>query len=165
METELDQTDGRLLLSLARQSIAGLFGKQDPGQVERLRKKASNRILDQVRGTFVTLHKKGALRGCIGTIESREPIWESVMSNARHAACRDTRFSPMRASELALVQIEVSVLTRPEPLEFDTPEDLIRRLDPHVDGVILEKGLSRATFLPQVWESLARPGVFWHRSA
>jgi len=110
---------------------------------------------------FVTLHTRaGDLRGCIGTIEAHRPLIEDVQENALAAAFHDPRFPPVTAKELAQIVIEVSVLTAPELLEFADPEDLLRKLRPNVDGVIIERGWNRATFLPQVWEQLPAPAEF-----
>ena len=103
---------------------------------------------------FVTLHKKGRLRGCIGYLEAREPVVEAVKDNALNAAFRDPRFSPVMPSELPDLDIEVSVLTEPRPLQYAGVRDLLEKLRPGVDGVIIRKGFSSATFLPQVWEQL-----------
>ncbi len=106
------------------------------------------------KGSFVTLTISGQLRGCIGNIFPERPLAEAVIHNARSAALEDSRFSPVTPSELSSIQIEVSVLSVPEPLEFSSPEDLLNKLHPERDGVVLSVGLRRATFLPQVWEQL-----------
>ena len=111
--------------------------------------------------SFVTLHKRsGALRGCIGSLVARRPLIEDVQANAKAAAFRDPRFSPLQEEELDDIVIEVSVLSAPVPLAYDHPEELIEKLRPHVDGVVLERGWNRATFLPQVWEQLPEPEKF-----
>jgi AmmeMemoRadiSam system protein A len=110
--------------------------------------------------SFVTLTIGGGLRGCIGSIEPRQPLALDVQENALSAAFRDPRFPPLRREELDQVHIEVSVLTRPQPLDYTDPDDLLARLRPHVDGVIIERGWHRATFLPQVWEKLPDPHEF-----
>ena len=107
------------------------------------------------RGCFVTLTKHGALRGCIGNIEPRLPLWQAVAGNARSAALEDPRFRPVRAQEVDQIEIEISVLTKPEPLAFRSPDDLLRQLHPGEDGVVLRlAGGDTATYLPQVWEQL-----------
>jgi AmmeMemoRadiSam system protein A len=111
--------------------------------------------------SFVTLHKRsGALRGCIGSLVARRPLIEDVQANAKAAAFQDPRFPPLREEELADIVIEVSILSAPEPLAYDGPEELIKKLRPHIDGVVLERGWNRATFLPQVWEQLPEPEKF-----
>jgi AmmeMemoRadiSam system protein A len=116
--------------------------------------------LQPVRATFVTLKRGSALRGCIGTLCACDPLAESVRRNALNAALNDPRFAPLTGPELNGLRIEVSVLSEPRPLgAVDTP-DLLRRLRPGVDGVLLCRGGARATFLPQVWEQLPRPEDF-----
>lgn len=105
--------------------------------------------------SFVTLHmRNGALRGCIGSLIAHRSLLEDVRENAIAAAFRDPRFSPLQLHELDNIVMEVSVLTEPEPLGFEGPDDLIRKLRPNVDGVLIERDWNRATFLPQVWEQL-----------
>ena len=106
------------------------------------------------RGTFVTLTIKGELRGCIGSLEGREPIVDGVRHNAVNAAFHDPRFRPLGRQELDKVTIEVSILSEPQPLAYTDGEDLLGRLRPGTDGVIIRKGYASATFLPQVWEQL-----------
>jgi AmmeMemoRadiSam system protein A len=102
----------------------------------------------------VTLTIKGALRGCIGHILPHEPLYQAVIDNARSAAINDTRFPALTLEELENVHIEVSVLTKPKALQFDGPKDLLAKLRPNIDGVVLHIGGRMATFLPQVWEQL-----------
>ncbi|MGC8990509.1 MAG: AmmeMemoRadiSam system protein A, partial [Verrucomicrobiia bacterium] len=112
------------------------------------------------KGCFVTLTKNGVLRGCIGNIMPNGPLWKSVMENARNAAIRDYRFPPVHPDELRQIEIEISVLTVPQPLKFDSPDDLVKKLRPHKDGVVLELGLHTATYLPRVWEQISDPVQF-----
>jgi AmmeMemoRadiSam system protein A len=102
----------------------------------------------------VTLTKGGNLRGCIGNIEPVKPLFQGVIDNARSAALSDPRFPPVTPDELKDIVVEVSVLTEPTPLSFSSPQDLLEKLVPERDGIILEKGMARSTFLPQVWEQL-----------
>ena len=112
------------------------------------------------RGCFVTLHQRGNLRGCIGTIEPEQALINGVEENAVNAAFRDPRFSPLREKDLSSIEIEVSVLTVPEKLGFKDGEDLKSQLKPGIHGVILSNGWQRATFLPQVWEQLPDKEAF-----
>lgn len=112
------------------------------------------------RATFVTLTQVDELRGCVGSIEAVRPLLEDVRHNAIAAAFRDPRFSPLTAAELDGVEVEVTVLSPLEPMEFDGEDDARARLRPGVDGVVLRWGAHRATFLPQVWESLPTPEAF-----
>jgi AmmeMemoRadiSam system protein A len=104
--------------------------------------------------SFVTLTVHGQLRGCIGSLEPYQSLAEDVREHAAAAALQDPRFPPVEPDELKGIEIEVSRLTRPVPLEYQDAEDLLARLCPHVDGVILRDGFQRATFLPQVWEKI-----------
>jgi AmmeMemoRadiSam system protein A len=108
----------------------------------------------------VTLHKNGALRGCIGTIEPVTPLIACVEENAINAAFRDPRFPPLTEDELADIDIEISVLTVPSRLEFENGEDLKNKLEAGIHGVILSQGYRRSTFLPQVWEQLPQKDAF-----
>ena len=110
--------------------------------------------LEQKRGCFVTLHKNNNLRGCIGNIEPLSSLIASVKENAVNAAFRDPRFSPLKADELSEIEIEISVLTVPEPLDYKDSEDLKSKLKPGKHGVIISKGWQKSTFLPQVWKQL-----------
>ena len=106
------------------------------------------------KGCFVTLTKNGQLRGCIGHIVPQEALYRAVMDNAVSAAMRDTRFQPVKSEELPQIEVEISVLTVPEPLKFSSPEDLLAKLQPHKDGVVLKMNGRGATYLPQVWEQI-----------
>ncbi|MEK6961120.1 MAG: AmmeMemoRadiSam system protein A [Nanoarchaeota archaeon] len=137
-----------LLLKLARESIRSyLEGKPAPNP-------SIPACLNVKQGAFVTLKIDGNLRGCIGHILPMESLFKSVSDNAVNAAFRDPRFPPLSKEELKQVDIEISVLSVPKTLPFKSPEDLLRKLRPNIDGVILKKGRSVSTFLPQVWDDL-----------
>jgi AmmeMemoRadiSam system protein A len=110
--------------------------------------------------SFVTLHRDGELRGCIGSIEPRRPLADDVAANARAAAREDDRFAPVAAAELAELAVELSVLTPLEPLAAGSRAELLALLRPGVDGLVLADGDARATFLPAVWEQLPEPSDF-----
>ncbi len=112
------------------------------------------------RACFVTLNRNGNLRGCIGHLEAIQPLILDVTENAFSAAFRDPRFSPLREEEMEGLEIHVSILTLPQLLEFSSEQDLLSRLRPGIDGLILEDGSHRGTFLPSVWESLPEPRAF-----
>jgi AmmeMemoRadiSam system protein A len=112
------------------------------------------------RACFVTLHLDGELRGCIGTLEARRALVENVAEHAHGAAFRDPRFDPLRPSELERLTVHISILSPPEPLTFTTESDLLAQLRPGVDGLVLEDGACRGTFLPAVWEVLPEPAEF-----
>jgi len=155
----LTQKLGQALIALARNSISERIAKNfqaDESQDNILEDKR----LQAKSGTFVTLNKKGALRGCIGSLKSSETIIESVKRNALNAAFHDYRFDPLTPKELDQVEIEVSVLSEPEILKYEDGADLISKLKPGEDGVIIRHGAARATFLPQVWKQLSEPAEF-----
>lgn len=109
---------------------------------------------------FVSLHRRGDLRGCIGSLEARRPLVNDVAENAFAAAFFDPRFPPLTQSELTELDIEISVLSAPLAMEATSEQDLLRQLQPGIDGLVLEERGHRATFLPVVWEALPDPGSF-----
>lgn len=116
--------------------------------------------LRAVRASFVTLNLNGMLRGCIGHLEASQPLVEDVADNAFSAAFRDPRFPPLSEQEFANLEIHLSILTPAEPLPCESESDLLRKLRPHRDGLILAEGARRGTFLPSVWEQLSDPKEF-----
>jgi AmmeMemoRadiSam system protein B/AmmeMemoRadiSam system protein A len=150
MKETLSTQDRESLLRLARTAIMAKL--VEGAKIERPTQGSS--ILNELRGCFVTLHKRGQLRGCIGTIEPTCPLLECVEKNAKNAAFGDPRFPPLSVNELKEIDLEISVLSVPEALGFDDGEDLKRKLEPNVHGVILSCGMHRSTFLPQVWKQL-----------
>lgn len=146
------------LLHLARQAITAAVKHQPLPEVNTY---ALSPHLREPGASFVTLHtREEQLRGCIGTLEAYQPLAEDVREHAVAAALKDHRFPPVSAKELDQIVIEISRLTAPSPLSYDTPQDLLRRLRPGVDGVILKDVFRRATFLPQVWEQIPTPSDF-----
>ena len=109
---------------------------------------------------FVTLTLHGQLRGCVGSFEARRPLIQDVAHNASSAAFMDFRFSPLSEAEFLELDLHISLLTPLEPLRVESREDLLKKLRPGVDGLLLEDSPHRATFLPQVWGSLEEPGDF-----
>lgn len=158
MKNEYGDDIGNRLLRLARQSIEDKLKNEN--KLDLIDEKMLPGAFDNKRGTFVSLHKKGRLRGCIGNIDPVKTIYKSVIDNARHAAFNDSRFSPLTLEELDDTLIEVSVLTESVPLEYADAEDLVSKLRPGVDGVTIKKGYQSATFLPQVWKQLSDPKDF-----
>ncbi|MEE4358775.1 MAG: AmmeMemoRadiSam system protein A [Desulfococcaceae bacterium] len=151
----LNEEDRKNLLQLARSVIASELSREDIPETGNL-----SPAVREKQGCFVTLHKKGMLRGCIGTIEPVKALADAVKENALHSAFRDSRFPPLKAEELPETDIEISVLTKPEILSYRDGEDLITKLKPGIHGVILSKDGYRSTFLPQVWEQLPDPEIF-----
>ena len=110
--------------------------------------------------SFVTLKRHGDLRGCIGSLAPVSSLVEDVAHNAFAAAFRDPRFLGLGAEELQELEIEISVLGPTEPVEFDSEAELLGKLRPGMDGLVLQDGRHRGTFLPMVWESLPKPEDF-----
>ena len=138
---------GQALLTIARNAIGERFGvaPRDLAPLARL---------DQPGASFVTLTRHGALRGCIGCLEAHRALGTDVAHNALAAAFHDPRFAPLTRNEYPSTRIEVSLLAAAQPIDFIDEDDAIARLRPGVDGVILTHDDQRATFLPQVWETL-----------
>lgn len=144
---------GNSLLHIARNAIGERFAF--PAQaVEQFPE------LAEAAATFVTLTQRGQLRGCIGSLEAHRPLARDVAENAVAAAFRDPRFRPLGQDEFLRTRVEVSLLTPAEPFPVRDEADALARLRPQVDGLILSYGRRRATFLPQVWESLPEPRDF-----
>jgi len=155
-KTNLTFEHKETLLSLAREAISNaLQGQSSPIDYKNLPPRLQNK-----EATFVTLTIMGKLRGCIGTLLAHRPLALDVAENARAAAFEDPRFPPLAKEELSLLKIEISVLSQPAALSYEDTEDLLEKLHPGVDGVVLENGFHRATFLPQVWEQLPAPKEF-----
>lgn len=155
----LSDQEGQYLLNVARTTIESALEPESPNPGPAVVPPTER--LEAPGASFVTLHTRtGALRGCIGSLAARRPLVDDVRANALAAAFEDPRFPPLTKEELTDLVIEVSVLTPPEQLYTETPQELVERLRPNVDGVIVERGWHRATFLPQVWEQLPRPEDF-----
>lgn len=151
---KLTPEHGATLVKIARAVISSRLGESLPEP------KADDPALTEKWGTFVTLKLDNQLRGCIGNIEPVSPVVEGVRENSIHAAFNDYRFSPLTPEELPKVVISVSVLTPAKPLGYSDAADLLTRLRPGKDGVVLRHGGKSATFLPQVWQQLATAEQF-----
>jgi len=157
MEDKLTLEEQQTLLRLAREAIERgvkgekLFPLDETTLTPHLREQGSS---------FITLTVRGELRGCIGALEPYQSLAEDVREHAVAAALKDPRFPAVRKEELNGIRIEVSRLTRPVPLEYEDTNDLLSKLRPLVDGVILRDEYRRATFLPQVWEKISDPAEF-----
>lgn len=117
-------------------------------------------FLEEQGATFVTLKYDHHLRGCIGSLVAHRTLLEDVISNACSAAFQDPRFHPLHERELPNISVEVSVLSVPQLLEYDDFEDLLQKVVPDIDGLILNHKGQQGTFLPQVWEELKSPKEF-----
>ncbi len=149
---------GITLLALARNAIAARLGQPAPAA-----EIPSMPELTAPGATFVTLTQDGILRGCIGSLSPHRALADDVFANAQAAAFRDPRFPPLAVDELATTRIEVSLLDPSEPLPCTDEAEAIARLRPGIDGLVLSCGAQRATFLPQVWDSLPQPRDFLAR--
>lgn len=149
----LTADQGKTLLHLARAAIASELGfvSHDLPKTD---------WLSEPGATFVTLTLHGQLRGCIGSLEAHRALIDDVRHNAVSAAFQDPRFDPLSKEEFAGVLIEVSLLSKPEPIRYSSEQDALAQLHPGKDGVIFEYGRYRSTFLPQVWAQLQQPQVF-----
>jgi AmmeMemoRadiSam system protein A len=145
------------LLNLAEQSIRhGLAGH---GPLSP-RKEGLPATLLKPGACFVTLHSHGQLRGCIGSLSAHRALYEDVVENAWAAAFRDPRFPPLQAEEITGLELHISILGEAEALVCHNEAELLAQLRPNIDGLILEQGPYRATFLPSVWEQLPQPELF-----
>lgn len=153
----LSNADRATLLAVARASIQhGLH----QGQALEVLPEQYPETLRPLRATFVTLEIGGQLRGCIGALAAYQPLIQDVAAHAYAAAFEDPRFAEVRADEFPQLDIHISVLSPPEPLQFASEEELLAQLRPGQDGLILHFHHCRATFLPAVWEQLPDPYVF-----
>lgn len=144
----------RVITGLARTALASLFGGPPPAPPE------GARWLEERRACFVSLHRGGELRGCIGALEPRGTLYQELVSCARAAATRDPRFDPVTLAELPELDVEVSVLSPVEPLPAADEAEALRRIRPGVDGLVLQVGGRAATFIPAMWEQLHDPEDF-----
>lgn len=148
-----------ILLEVAKKAISDeLYGTRSIDKDAILKQYPE---LDEPRATFVTLNERGALRGCIGSLVPYRSLLDDLIANAKAAAFGDPRFPPLSASEFDEIELEISLLSVPEPLEYSTPEDLRSKVQAGKDGIILRLDGYQATFLPQVWEQLPSFELFF----
>jgi AmmeMemoRadiSam system protein A len=157
MTEQLTEDEKGILLRLARTSLERAVRGEGAPPLDLT---TLSPVLQSEGAAFVTLTVHGQLRGCIGSLEPYQPLAEDVCEHAVAAALQDPRFPPVRPAELSRIHIEVSRLTHPQPLPYTNAADLLNKLRPGVDGVILRDGFRRATFLPQVWEQLPEKETF-----
>ncbi len=151
--------EGQALLKIARSTIEEKLGVRAKDAVDPAAPIADD-VFNMRRGTFVTLKIDHQLRGCIGNLAPDRKLIDSIKDNAVSAAFRDPRFDPLSREELDRVDIEISLLTEPKPLAYTDAKDLVAKLRPNIDGVIIRKGPYSSTFLPQVWEQLPDTEMF-----
>ena len=138
---------GAILLPIARAAISTALGHPCAATEDAL-------WLQEAGACFVTLTQHGQLRGCIGSLQAHRSLLADLKSNAVAAAMHDPRFAPLTLAELRQTEIEVSLLSRLQPLHFASEADALAQLRPGIDGVVFEFERYRSTFLPQVWEQL-----------
>ena len=160
VKTNLCEEERILLRRLAYEAVAYglLHGRHLPVNVARYPPP-----LREPGASFVTLKLHGELRGCIGSLEAHRPLAEDVAHNAYAAAFADPRFPPLTDHELTEVDFHLSILSPAVPMSFNSEADLLRQLRPGIDGLILEDGIHRGTFLPSVWESLPDAAQFFQQ--
>jgi AmmeMemoRadiSam system protein A len=157
MDEQLTAEERKTLLQEAREAIEhSVKGEQQ----SPLKMESMPQRLREKGASFITLTIHGNLRGCIGALEAYQPLVLDVREHAVAAALEDPRFPPVRLNELKQIEIEISRLTAPEKLAYKDAEDLLTKLRPQVDGVILRDGYRRATFLPQVWDKIPDKSEF-----
>ena len=136
------------MLDAARRSISAAVNNQT---YRPSRNEYDEHLFDK-GAAFVTLHKNGELRGCIGSLYPRQAIIADIVSNARSAALQDNRFPPLSADEFSAIQISVSLLSGYEKIDYKNEDDLMRQLNPYIDGIVIRDGNRQGLFLPSVWK-------------
>lgn len=154
---ELAEADRHRLLSIARQSIVHGLAEREPVVLDAT---AIGGSLTRKLGVFVTITQRGALRGCVGSLEPSHPLAQGVAVAAFNAAFHDQRFSALSRTEAEVVRIEISVLSPLEAMTVGSNRELTGSITPYVDGLLIEDRERRATFLPKVWDKLADPESF-----
>lgn len=155
---EISEEEGKALVELAKIAIEEYL---KTGRIIDL-KEIPYENWKKKGASFVTLERRdnGQLRGCIGSIIPYRSLYQDVISNAIAAATKDPRFVPVSLDELPLIRTKVSVLSFPQKLEYENPEDLLNKIKPFEDGLILKLGEYQGTFLPDVWEQLPEKEAF-----
>ena len=143
-----------IIIALAKAAILVALNQPEEFDLEGALKKFP--LLEENGAAFVTINKEPneQLRGCIGSLQAYRPLYEDIIHNAQAAALRDPRFLPLSVEELDQIKIEVSILSKPQPLDYEDIHDLRSKIVPFQDGVVLKLDGRQATYLPQVWEQL-----------
>jgi hypothetical protein len=144
----LSLEEGAELIKLARKVIMSKFSLIK--SLDRSIDKAMKEKFSDSLGCFVTLHKKGQLRGCIGYPEPIMPLSEGIISAAKHAAFNDPRFPPVEKEEMEEITIEVSVLTKPKRVDVRDSDEYLKKIKIGKDGIIIRSTFSSGLLLPQV---------------
>lgn len=149
-EETFTREDGELLIKFARDNIENYLKHNKRIIVpDKIKEKFGEKY-----GAFVTLNKTGVsgnpLRGCIGHIEPKFPLYETVHKVSVSCATEDPRFPSVSPEEMEKIKMELSILTPPELMEVDDPEEYLEQIDIGRDGLIVERGMQRGLLLPQV---------------
>lgn len=157
MTQHLNKPEQEILLTIAREALVNAVHYEPLPEIDLSHLPES---LQEDGASFVTLTINERLRGCIGALEAYQPLAKDVQEHAVAAGMQDFRFPNVQPEELPSINIEVSVLTPKSSVSYTDPEDLLNKIDPGVDGVVLQDGFRKATFLPQVWEKIPDPKQF-----
>lgn len=149
VSSDLSKEEKDFMLKLARDALNKAVRGEKPPSPKDIPAAAQT-----ISGCFVTLTKKGNLRGCIGYIEGIKPLYQAIIDNAKNSALGDPRFPNVSPDELKSLKVEVSVLTKPVSIDYTDIEDLLSKIEVGIDGIILRKGHRQSTYLPQVWDQL-----------
>lgn len=160
MNDSLSLEDRRALLELARSAIGAKLSGTPFDDMATTRLVKMSVMLSEPRGCFVTIHKRHRLRGCIGNIRPVFALATAVVRNARSAAFEDPRFPPLTVQEFSTIDLEISVLSIPQEIKFNDADDLKKKIQAGIHGVVISKGSNTATYLPQVWEQLPDKEAF-----
>lgn len=147
---QLTDAEKNKLLEYGRAVLVGIV--KNGNKIEQI---SNNKNFAEKAGVFVSLRTGDELRGCIGYIEPIESIWNAVRDNTISAATNDIRFLPVAPAELAAVKIEISILTPPVECQIED-------IKTGEDGVIVQQGAYKATYLPQVWEHFQNRESFFN---
>lgn len=147
-----------ILLKIAKSSILSRFDTYETIGKEKLLGKYP--YLEKYGACFVTLHLNRDLKGCIGSVIAHRSLYDDIRLNAQSAAFNDPRFTPLTIEECSDLRLEVSVLSEPKVLEYSDYNDLVSKIKPNIDGLIIKYGEYQGTFLPQVWLQLKTPELF-----
>ncbi len=159
MQIEPTENQKRELLRLARKTISeGCTRGLPPEQIQE--KEDQPDFFLQEAASFVTLQKRGVLRGCIGSTQAHRTLLDDVIHNAFASAFRDPRFPPVTENELTEIKVEISILSPQQQMEISDERDLLKQLRPGTDGLLIRNPQYSATFLPQVWKQLPNPRQF-----
>ncbi len=145
----LNEKEKKECVALARRAIKYFFETK-----ELLKPTAVSEKLKEKKSSFVTLMKNGRLRGCIGHLEANQPLYCDIIESAVSAAFQDPRFPPVEEEEFGNIKVEVSILTDPIEIAFSTSGELLKKIVPEKDGLIIQKDCYSATFLPSVWDEI-----------